>query len=518
MMQKGSNLKLVVTGLLLGILMSAMDNTIVATSMGTIVSELGNYDKFIWVTSAYMVATMAGMPIFGKLSDMYGRKRFFVFGLIMFLLGSALCGLSQTMVQLSIFRAIQGIGGGALMPIAFTIIFDIFPPQARGKMTGLFGAVFGASSVLGPLLGAYITDNIKWNWIFYVNLPIGIVALFLILRFYKESPQHVRQKIDWWGASTLVISVVSLMFALELGGEKGYPWDGWKIIGLFVVFAVFFVAFFLIERVAKEPIISFWLFKKRLFATSQILALLYGATFIILTVFIPIFVSAVYGGTATNAGLILMPMMIGSVVGSSIGGIFQTRTTFRNLMIVSVITFFVGMLMLGLMTPDTHRWMLTIFMTLAGFGVGFSFSMLPTASMHNLDPRFRGTATSTNSFLRSFGMTLGITIFGTIQSNLMSTKMTNAFKDMAGGGQSSANFSSGNIQELFKSGARSQIPADILHRIVGAMSDSITGTFLLALIPIGVAAVVVLLMGNARIQATPKEAETSVAPEPASQH
>ena len=240
-MKEQKNQKFIVAGLLLGILMSAMDNTIVATAMGTIVSDLGGFDKFVWVTSAYMVATMASMPIFGKLSDMYGRKRFFIFGLVVFLIGSALCGMAQSIVQLSIFRAIQGIGGGALMPIAFTIIFDIFPPEKRGKLTGLFGAVFGASSVLGPLLGAYITEYSSWNWIFYVNVPIGIISLFFIMRYYKESANTQEQKIDWGGAATLVIAVISLMFALELGGE--YGWDSFPIIGLFASFLVFFISF-----------------------------------------------------------------------------------------------------------------------------------------------------------------------------------------------------------------------------------------------------------------------------------
>ncbi len=296
---KKSNFQLVVASLLLAIFMSAMDNTIVATAMGTIVGELGGLDQFVWVTSAYMVTYMAGMPIFGKLSDMYGRKRFFIFGLTIFLIGSALCGTAQSIVQLSIYRAIQGIGGGALMPIAFTIVFDIFPPEQRGKMTGLLGAVFGSSSVAGPLLGAYITDYISWHWIFYVNLPIGIISLVLILTAYKESNKHEKQAIDWWGAVTLVTAVVSLMFALELGGKE-YAWNSLPIISLFVIFAVFFLAFLYVETKAKEPIISFWMFKRRLFAASQIAVFLYGATFVVLTVYIPIFVQAVYGGARSS--------------------------------------------------------------------------------------------------------------------------------------------------------------------------------------------------------------------------
>ncbi|ETI70573.1 drug resistance transporter EmrB/QacA family protein [Neobacillus vireti LMG 21834] len=232
MVAKESKLGLVVVGLLLGILMASMDNTIVVTAMGTIVGDLGGLESFVWVVSAYMVAEMAGMPIFGKLSDMYGRKRFFIFGLILFMAGSVLCGTAETITQLSIYRAIQGVGGGALVPIAFTIMFDLFPPEKRGKMGGMFGAVFGLSSIFGPLLGAYITDYISWHWIFYINLPLGILSLIFIVFSYKESPIHQKQSIDWWGALSLVGAVVCLMFALELGGQK-YDWNSTVILSLF---------------------------------------------------------------------------------------------------------------------------------------------------------------------------------------------------------------------------------------------------------------------------------------------
>ncbi|WP_050615246.1 MDR family MFS transporter [Bacillus testis] len=499
-----SNVKLLVAGLLLSILVASMDNTIVATAMGTIVADLGDFGNFIWVTSAYMVATMAGMPIFGKLSDMFGRKRFFIFGLIVFLIGSALCGLAQSMVQLSLFRAIQGIGGGALMPIAFTIVFDVFPPHNRGKLTALLGATFGISSVLGPLLGAYITEYISWHWIFYVNIPIGLIAIILIWKSYHESKNHAKQIIDWGGAATLVISVVSFMFALELGGDK-YSWSSPQIITLFSVFAIAFICFIFVERKAKDPIISFSLFKKRLFASSQALAFLYGATFIPLTVYIPIFVQAVFGGSATNAGLILTPMMLGSVAGSAIAGIFQTKTSFRSLMTLSVISFAIGMFLLSTMDPETSRVLVTIYMALSGFGVGFSFSLLPTSSIHDIDASHRGSANSTNAFFRSLGMTVGITVFGSIQSSILANKMKDAFQGTPAAGKLMDGHQ--NISTIFESSQRKMIPSDILDPIVQAMSSSITGVFRIAFFVVLFAAVFVFLMGKAKIQMPAKTKE-----------
>ncbi|GAB6928491.1 MDR family MFS transporter [Paenibacillus sp. JCM 10914] len=488
-----SNIKLVVAGLLLGIFMSAIDNTIVATALPTIIRDLQGFDQVVWVTSVYMVAVMAGTPIFGKLSDMYGRKRFFIFGLIVFLLGSALCGMAGSMGELIIYRAIQGIGGGALMPIAFTIVFDLFPPEKRGKMTGLLGAVFGTSSIMGPLLGAFITDSIGWEWIFYVNLPIGVVAFILIMTSYKESLSHAKQKIDWIGAATLVGAIVCLMFGLELGGHT-YAWDSPQIMGLFAGFIALFIIFLVAETRAPEPIISFKMFQKRLFASSNIVALFYGATFIVATIFIPIFVSGVYGGSATNAGLILMPMMLGSVFGSQGGGMLTTRTSFRNIMIVSVICFIAGIACLSTISPETPRYLLTIYMVLTGFGVGFSFSVLSMASIHNFDARQRGAATSTNSFLRSFGMTVGITIFGIIQRN----SLNNQLSELTGGGKAPVGDQL-NADAVLSPEVMNQIPPNVREQITNALADSIATTFMWALVPAVLALVFVLMMGNERV-------------------
>jgi len=500
MVSKESKVGFVVAGLLLGMFMAAMDNTIVSASMPTIVGDLGGFSKFVWVTSAYLVASMASMPIFGKLSDMYGRKRFYLFGLVIFLLGSALCGTSQTIVQLSIYRAIQGIGGGSLMPIAFTIIFDIFPPEKRGKMMGLFGAVFGLSSVIGPLLGAYITDQIDWRWIFYINLPLGIISFIFITLFYKESLDLKKLKIDWFGAITLVGSVVSLMFALELGGNQ-YAWDSTVIISLFSIFAVLFISFILIERKVQEPIISFSLFNKQLFAATQGVAFFYGSAFIITTVMIPVFVQSVYGGSATNSGVILIPMMLGSVVGSQSAGQFVRKFSYRSIMVVSVILFFAGMYLLSTLDPTTSRSIVTIYMIITGVGMGCSFSLLSMATQHNIEPQKRGIATSTNTFFRSLGMTLGVTIFGSIQNQIMKNNLQDALGHMKG---FAANF---DTHSIFTAAGRAKIPPQILHKITDAMASSVTSTFKWALIPIALAFIAILLMGNEKLMAPAQESK-----------
>lgn len=506
MVQQKSRLGFVVVGLLLGIFVAAIDNTIVATAMGTIVADLGGVEKFVWVTSAYLVTEMAAMPIFGKLSDMYGRKRFFVLGIFLFLLGSVLCGTATTIVELSIYRAIQGIGGGALVPIAFTIVFDIFPPEKRGKMGGLFGAVFGTSSLFGPLLGAYITDHIDWRWIFYINLPIGLIAFALVFLFYKESMEHSKQRIDWWGAATLVGAVVSLMFALELGGQE-YAWDSGVIIGLFAAAAVLLAVFLFVETKAAEPIISYDMFRQRLFAASTLTGLFYGAAFITFAMYIPMYVQGVTGGTATNSGLILLPMTLGSVLAAQVGGILSTRTSYRNIMIFSAFVFVLGTFLLSTITPETTKLMLSVYMAVAGFGVGFSFSVLGMAGIHHFDMRQRGSANSTLAFVRSLGMTVGLTVFGILQRNLLTDNMKESFAGESGPSGLPAGESLGNIREVLTPEGRAGIPQEVMDKIVDALSSSISTMFMWALIPAVLALVTVFFMGDARLLVPGKEAK-----------
>ncbi|QFF97673.1 MFS transporter [Psychrobacillus glaciei] len=488
-MNRETKVKPVMAALLLGIFMASLDNTIVATSMGSIIGDLGGMDKYVWVTSAYLVAEMAGMPIFGKLSDMYGRKKFFIFGILLFLIGSILCGTAQTMVQLCVFRAIQGIGGSALMPIAFTIIWDVVPSESRGKMSGLFGAVFGLSSIAGPLLGSFITDHIHWRWIFYINIPIGLLALGLIALFYNESKTHSRQIIDWAGAIFLVSFSVSLMFALELGGDT-YSWSSWQIISLFILSAVCFVAFLIIEKYAKDPILPFDLFKERLYTTSVLTGMFYGGVFMVSTIYIPLYIQGVTGGSATNSGLLLLPMMVTSSIGAAMGGALANKFSYRSIMIVSSILLGTGAILLGTLEPSTPRWMLTIYMMIVGLGVGPSFSILGMSAIQKALPQQRGSASSTSSFLRALGMTLGITIFGVIQRNSFISGLPESFKQ---------NVVGGNSRAILSPELRAKIPADILKQITDVLSNSLTTTFLWTLVPLALAFVFILLMSKEKL-------------------
>ena len=483
----------IVAGLLLGILVTAMDNTIVATAMGTIVAQLGGLDKFAWVSSAYMVTEMAGMPIFGKLSDMYGRKRFFMFGMVLFFMGSILCGTSQNITQLIIYRAIQGIGGGALAPIAFTILFDVVSPEQRGKMGGMFGAVFGLSSIFGPLLGAYITDHIDWRWVFYINIPLGVVCFFLVFIFYKESMQHAKERIDWLGVLTLVPAIGCLMFALQLGGAK-YAWNSATIIGLFIVAGVLFAVFLVIEAKVKEPIVSYKMFGNRLFAGSSLVALFSGGSYVVAVLFIPIFIQGVMGGTATNSGLILLPMMLASVVASQVGIFMARKLTYRGVMLVFCVIFVAGIYLLGTIGVDTTRLQITLFMVVVGFGIGASFSVLSVAAMQPFGMRQRGTASSTTNFIREFAMAVGITVYGIIQKNLFTHHVANAFASQGPLSALAVKFSHSDPHAMLSPQLRSAIPGPILVKLTEALSISIAHTVLWTLIPAGLALILVFVI------------------------
>jgi EmrB/QacA subfamily drug resistance transporter len=495
---KKSNTRLTVIGLLLALLLAALDQTIVSTAMPTIIEKLGGLDKFVWVFSAYLIANVTGIPIFGKLSDMYGRKRFFIFGLIIFMVGSALCGTSQTMTQLIIYRAIQGIGGGALMPIIFTIIFDIFPPEKRGKMQGLFGAVFGVSSVLGPLAGSFFTDYANWQWIFYVNLPLGIISFILIMVAYHESLEHRKQTIDWLGTVLMVGSVLCLMFGLELGGKtvggQLLEWGSWQIVSLFIGFAILLIVFLMSQKTAKDPIIPLGLFRNRLFTSSMVVSFMYGAVMILGASYIPLYVQGVFNVNATGAGLVLTPMMLGVVASSAIGGRFVAKTSYRNIMLVSAALIIVAVALLGTISINSNRGVVTVYMIILGLGMGASFPIISMSSLHGISFQQRGTVNSLVAFFRTIGSAIGVTVFGTIQSRHLQNSLSGLVTDSKWSQQI------GDGRALLQKEVKAHIPPDILHKLLGALADSVAFIFQWSVLAGIIAFAFILMMGKARLE------------------
>nr|WP_304458133.1 MDR family MFS transporter [Alicyclobacillus sendaiensis] len=495
-MRGASKQGLVVLALLLGIFVAAMDNTIVATATGNIVAHLGGLEQIVWITAAYMLTEMAGMPIFGKLSDMYGRKRFFMFGIAAFLIGSILCGTAQNMTELAICRAIQGIGGGALMPIAFTIIFDVVPPKEQGKFSGLFGAVFGMASIFGPLLGAYITQHWSWRIVFYINVPIGVVAFLLILFAYRESARHGRQAIDWLGIFTLVPGVTALTFALEFGGQT-YPWNSAPILAGFAVAAVLLALFFAVELRAKEPVVSLHLFRRRSFAVSNVAGILSGSAYIVAVVWVPIYVQGVRGGSPIDAGLFLLPMMVGSSASAAVAGRFASRAPYRTVLLPFAIVFGAGIALLLGLRADTPTWRVLLDMAVVGVGIGPFFSVTGMAAMGDLDAQNRGAGSSTNSFVRELGMTVGIVIYGAIQKHAFAHQVAEAFQGVP---QARA-FSHMDPRAIMSPETRDHMPGFVLQKLTDALNQSIHSAFLWDLVPCVLTVVAVWMFGTSRFRA-----------------
>jgi MFS family permease len=345
-------------------------------------------------------------------------------------------------------------------------------------------------------LGAYITDFISWRWVFYINLPLGLLAFVFVAFFYKESLQHVKQKIDWWGATTLVGAIVALMFAIELGGNK-FAWDSNVILGLFASFGLLLITFLFIETKVKEPIISFTMFQNRLFAGSTLVGLFSGAAFMAAAVFIPLYIQGVFGGTATNSGLVLLPMMVSSVVTATVGGFLMNKVSYRNIMLVASVVLIVGIALLTTLSLDTPRLVVTLYMIITGLGIGASFSVLSNAVIHHFNMEQRGSANATFAFVRSLGMTIGITVFGIIQRNIFASRMNDAFAGQGNASEAAV----GDPRELLSQAGRAKIPSPVLEKITAALSTSIAHTFVWAIIPAGMALVFVLYMSTERLVA-----------------
>ncbi|MEU6075899.1 MDR family MFS transporter [Micromonospora sp. NPDC047074] len=416
-------IRLLMFGLMTGMLLAALDQTIVGTALPTIVGELGGINHYSWVVTAYLLASTASTPLYGKMADLYGRRPVFLFSIGTFLLGSLLAGLSQDMTQLIVTRGVQGLGAGGLMTLAFTIISDVVSPRERGRYQGLFGAVFGLSSVAGPLVGGYFAET-DWRWIFYINVPLGILAILVCSRVLRLIPFTRRDHaIDWLGAGLLVAGVSCLLLALSWGGNE-YAWGSGVIVGLFVAGAVLGVLFVLQEARVAEPILPLRLFRSATFALANSAGFVLGLVMFGSIIFIPLYLQIVKGASPTRSGLLMLPMMAGIIVTSVLTGRAMSRIgRYKWFPVAGAAVLLVGMLLFTRLEVATSLWVAFGFMVVIGVGLGLCMQSLILAVQNSVSMRDLGAGTSSATFFRSLGGSFGVAILGAVLSSRLTSEL-----------------------------------------------------------------------------------------------
>lgn len=414
-------------GVMLAMFLGSLDQTIVGTAMPRIIADLGGFTHYTWVTTAYIITSAIAIPITGKLTDMYGRKWFYIIGIVIFVVGSLLSGFSQTMTQIIIFRGFQGIGGGIMIANAFTVIGDLFPPTERGKYQGFISGVFGLSSIIGPMLGGYITDSLSWHWIFFINIPLGVLIIVLFIFFFPDiRPDHLKHRVDFAGVVALILTVVPAMLALSWGGVD-YPWISVPVIGMLVFSAVMGIVFIAIEKRAEEPLIPLWLFKNRIVSLSLLIILMTGVGMFGIIIFIPLFFQGVLGVSATTSGSFLTPMMLSMVTGALISGQLLSRAGghYRRQGMVGLAIMALGMILLSRMTVETSYGTAIMNIVLMGFGLGITMPLYTIAVQNAVPYKVLGVATSSTAFFRSIGGTIGLAVFGSVMNNRFASEFKN---------------------------------------------------------------------------------------------
>jgi len=464
---------IVVAGLMVGLSLAALDGTIVATALPTIVGDLGGLGQLSWVVTSYLLASTAATPLFGRLSDLYGRRRLFQVAIVIFIVGSMLAGFSQTMLQLILARGVQGVGGGGVMAMCFAIIGDVIPARERGRYMGFFTATFAAASVAGPLLGGFFVDNLTWRWIFYINLPLGLVALVVTSSVLRRVPfQRQEHRVDFLGAALMVAAVTSTMLVAVWGGAE-YAWGSPMIIGLAAAAVILTVAFVFRERRVEEPILPLRLFRNPIAAVCFVISFLLGAVMFAATSFLPLFLQIVTGASATNSGLLIVPLMGGLTISSIITGRRITTTgRYRVYPIIGTALCTIGVVLLSRMGTDTTRLYSSVSMTIVGYGVGMTMPTLSLAAQNAVSGRDLGVVTSTTAFFRSLGGALGVALFGAVL-----TARTNAELDR--------HLPAGTLidRETLLSSPRNirELPSDLAQPVINAIADGVTAAFVAAI-------------------------------------
>ena len=480
---------IVLAGVMAGMLLFALDQGIVGTALPRIVSELGGLDQLSWVVTAYLLTSTATTPLWGKVSDLYGRRLIFQVAIVIFLAGSALSGLSQDMGQLIAFRAVQGIGGGGLFAIALSIIGDVIPPRERGRYQGYFGAVFGVSSVAGPLLGGWLTDGPGWRWIFYINLPVGLAALVVTSAVLKMPVVRRQHTIDDLGAAAIVGAVTRLLLYLDWRGV-GYGWTEAGALALLGGAALLTAAFIVIERRAVEPIIPMRLFRNQVFSVGNAFAFLAGVAMFGTIIFLPVYFQTVMGMSPTQSGLALLPAIVGIFSTSITSGQLITRTgRYKIYPVVGAAVMTVALLLLSRLRVDTPFWQVALYTYLFGAGLGFTMQTIVTAVQNSVEHRDMGAATSSITFFRQMGGSFGAAVFGAVLSSRLAFHLSQQLASAgiqpgAGGVQVEAN----DIQGI------QQLAEPVTSVVLSAFTNALDEVFLVGVPFVAAAFVVALLL------------------------
>jgi EmrB/QacA subfamily drug resistance transporter len=413
----------ILLAMLIGVLMASLDNTIVSTAMPTIISNLGGFEIFSWVLSAYLLTSTALMPVFGKLSDAFGKKKIYLIGLTIFILGSMLCSISNSMIELIIYRSIQGIGAAILFPITYAMIADIFPLEERGKMEGILAAVFGISSVTGPLLGAIFTQYLSWHWIFLINIPLGLIGIALISSLYHEKKDLNKVDIDYGGAITLCLALTTTIFSFSFL-ERSNKFFSPQVMGLFFLALILFLMFLFFEKRAKEPIVPFSIFSGKVISAISI-SFLTGVIIIAASSYIPLFVQGILERTAITTGYIVIPMMLSLVVSAAISGFLMTHFSFRSIMIVAALFISTGTFLLSNLEIQTSFNYILVSMIFLGLGLGPLMPIPMIITQISVPKNFVSVSSSLVEFFRNIGMIIGISFSSIFINKYLNAKIIN---------------------------------------------------------------------------------------------
>lgn len=475
----------VMVGLMTGMFLSALDQTIVSTALPTIAGELGAIDQLPWVATAYILTSTSSMPVIGKLSDLYGRRALFQWSIVIFVGASMLAGASQSMSMLVASRALQGVGGGGLMVLTFTVIGDVVPPRERGRYQGIGAAVFAVSSVLGPLIGGFFVDQLSWRWVFYVNVPVGVAALLVTNRALRLPRAESARSIDWLGAVLQIGACVTIILGLVWGGDR-YEWTSPVVVGLFAAGAALVVAFVWQERRTPEPILPLRLFRNPIFTTSSGVAFGIGFLMFAVALFAPIFLQVVKGVSATSSGLLLLPVMIGIMVGSIGSGRITVRIgRYKIFPVLGSVSATTGYALLSRVDASTSRTFVTVCMLLVGLGVGMVTPNVSIAVQNSVAFRDLGIATSSITFIRSIGSVFGSAVLGAVMTARLAANLERYVPAAARGDLDPS-------QLLGSPAAIRALPADVQAGVVEAFEHALQTVFLCA-VPVGVASLVVAL-------------------------